>query len=60
MTARPISFQQSEEWRGPGIAQYEIELRVKECDYHGYEHEMILDHIIPALVKHLLTEFMKN
>ena len=33
---------------GQTIAQYEIELRrlAKECEFHGYENEMILDHII--------------
>ena len=30
------------------IAQYELELRrlAKECDFHGYDDEMILDRLI--------------
>ena len=59
--------------QGQTIAQYEIELRrlAKMCEFHGYEDEMILDHIIltcgdeklqdEALSKDWdLTEFMKH
>lgn len=35
------------------IAQYELELRrlAKECDFHGYEDEMILDRLILTIKK---------